>query len=431
MPASARQLVLAACMTTLLAVATPIATADEGTDRWTHFRGNDGAGVSDAQTIPTTFTAKDYNWRVELAGKGHSSPVVFGDRVFLTCVDAEAQKRYVVCHRTSDGKELWRAADPFEPHSQHRLNSFASATPAVDDAQVYVAWTNGADLVALALDHDGGEVWKKKIGRHQARHGSGASPVVVGDTLIVANDNEGEESSILGLDRKTGATRWKVPRTTTRAAFSTPTVHRRGDGTAEVLLASTSHGLTSVDAATGKVLWEVGGLFTKRCVASPVVAGDIVFVTAGTGGGGKESAAVAFPSGDAPAAVRYKIDRGLPYVPTGVVRDDLLFLWADGGIVSCFDAATGATIWQERIAGQYFASPIRVGDSILCVSTEGKLETVAAGREFAHLGTVDLGEPSNATPAVAGGTLYVRTLTHMISVGGGSPAAAPKEKKAL
>ena len=396
----------------------PSVLGDETAHAWTRFRGAEGSGHSAATTVPASFTEKDYNWRIELPGSGHSSPVVFGDAVFVTAVDSAAGKRRILCVDAATGKQRWVKERSFETHGQHRLNSFASATPALDDQRVYVAWTTGTALEVIALDHAGAEVWSRVVGSHSARHGSAVSPVVVDDVLIVANDNEGEESCLLGLDSGTGETRWKLARQTSRAAYSTPAVWQREGGDTEVLFASTSHGLTSVDPATGKVIWEVADLFKHRCVASPVVGDGLVFLCAGSGGGGKDSAVIALPDGKKTAEVAYRLDKGLPYVPTGVAHGPHFFLWADGGIVSCVEAATGKQVWQQRVGGKFYGSPICVDGKLYCVDTDGTLVVLRAGATFEELGRVKLGEASHATPAVAGGVLYLRTERHLISVGG-------------
>lgn len=393
-------------------------------DDWSRFRGPDGAGTGTAP-VPVSFRAADYDWRIELPGRGHSSPVIWNDRIFLTCTAGDGGGRSVVCIDRAAGKLLWTHAGPFEAHRQHRLNSFASATPVVDADRVYVAWTDGAALEVLALTHDGKEAWRTTAGTHSARHGSAVSPILVGDVIVVANDNEGEQSCLIGLDRSSGEVRWRRERTTSRAAYATPTVWRRDDGSVEVLFASTAHGLSSVDPESGSLLWEVGGLFEQRCVASPVVADGIVFLTAGSGGGGKESAAVALPVGDRKAAVAYRLDRALPYVPTAVAHGPHLFLWADGGIVTCVVAASGERVWQERIGGKYFGSPICVDGKIYCMSVEGELVVIAAADTFQQLARIDLGEASHATPAVQDGVLYLRTIGHLIAVGGRVGAKAP------
>ncbi|MCP3917182.1 MAG: PQQ-binding-like beta-propeller repeat protein [bacterium] len=386
---------------------------------WTRFRGPGGSGHGVAE-LPAKLDAEHYNWRVELPGKGHSSPVLWGDEVFVTCL---ADERVVVALAAKDGAERWRFASSFEPHPQHDLNSFASATPAVDDERVYVVWTSGDDLVAVALEHRGERpgklAWEKKLGPFRARHGSGVSPVLAGGTLVVACDNEGDESFLVGLDPATGETRWKRRRESVRASYATPLVFEK-EGADRVAFASTAHGLTCLDPATGELVWEVDDLFAERCVASPIVAGSVLFTTTGKGGGGVESVALDLADRDEAGVpqVLFRARRALPYVPTAIAVGEYLFLWNDGGIVSCLDLAKGEEVWRERIDGRFFGSPVCVGDRMYAMSMAGELFVVRAAAEFELLGRFELGEPSQATPALASGTMYLRTETHLISVGG-------------
>jgi len=385
---------------------------------WAQFRGHEGGATATAPDLPLEFTLADAAWRIELGGSGDSSPTIRGERVFITSVLDDTAVRLVQCLDVKDGSELWAVELPFEPYKSHELNSFASSTPAVDDERVYLAWPDGDVLVALALDLDGEEIWRAELGPYLANHGGGGSPVLVDGTLVVANDNESDESFLVGLDPATGKERWRRERETSRASFATPVVYRATKGDAQIIFASTSHGLTSLDPATGQLLWEVDGLFSKRCVATPVVAGSLVFATAGSGGGGQESAAVRIPRHGEQARLQYRARRSLPYVPSPVAAGERIFTFNDGGIVSCLRAETGKAVWSERVEGEFFGSPIVVDERVYAVSKEGVLVVVAAEDEFRLLATIDLGEPSNATPAVANGVLYLRTDRHLMAVRG-------------
>jgi len=247
-------------------------------------------------------------------------------------------------------------------------------------------------------------------------HGGGASPVLIDGVLVVPNDTEERKSFLVGLDPATGEERWRRRRDTDKGAFATPVAYRDEGGT-QVIFASTAHGVTSLDPATGELLWEVDGLFSDRCVATPVVVGNLVFTTAGSGGGGKESAAVHIPEHGEQARLQYRARRALPYVPSPVAHGARIFTFSDGGVVSCLRAETGAAVWSERVDGEFFGSPIVVDERIYAISKAGVLFCVAAGDEFRLLGTSELGEESNATPAVAGGMLFLRTDRHLIAVG--------------
>jgi outer membrane protein assembly factor BamB len=339
---------------------------------------------------------------VQLPGRGHSSPVFWKGKIFLTSEGAGG-KRWIVCLDARDGHTIWKREDTFSPHKQHRYNSFASSTPCVDGSHVYVLWSSGESLLAMALDHEGKPVWKSKLGGFSAQHGSGASPVVVDGVLIASNDNEGKPSWLMGLDRDTGKTLWKRDRQTIRASYATPVVHHLGPDASEVLFASTAHGITSLDPRTGKLNWESGPIFKERCVGSAVIAEGVLLATAGAGGGGKESVALVLPGKKQEGKPRtlYSVRRAIPYVPTPVGYGKRFFLLSDGGIASCIKATTGEVVWRERLEGSFFGSPICVNDKLYVISRSGDLFVLAAKDEFMLLGRVSLGEKSSATPAVS------------------------------
>ncbi len=184
---------------------------------WANFHGKDGRGISDATTIPVEFTKADYNWDVKLPGTGHSSPVVWEDKIFLTTTDRGMDgARSIVCLKTKDGSVAWKKDETFDPTRKHKFNDYAASTPAVDADHVYVAWST-PKVIVQARDHDGNEVWRKEIGEFFANHGSAMSPVVINGKVLLGNQIEKGESFIIALDAKTGEQVWKLPRTTPRS----------------------------------------------------------------------------------------------------------------------------------------------------------------------------------------------------------------------
>lgn len=409
---------LVGCLTWL------VATDDVGAQEWTRFRGPDGTGVVEAPSIPVEFDESNYQWNVELPGTGHSSPVLWGEKIFLTCTTKEDETRSVVCLDATDGKILWEVEEPYERFRSHGFNSFASSTPAVDAERVYVSWISGETFIVFALDHQGNKVWRRSMGDFKAMFGSGASPIVLDGVVIVDNDHAGQTCFLIGLDAVTGETRWKLPRRTGLASYVAPAVYRENGRAVEVIFAGTAHGITAVDPVSGEVLWEVDGLFTLKSVASPVIAGQLVFASGGKGSGGVESGVVR--RGDKAkgqeAELVYELrsgrGSGLPYVPTPVVYNDLLYLWSDAGTVACIEPASGREIWVQETGGQFFASPICVNGLLYNVSKKGQVFVIEAAREYKLAAVNELPEGSYATPAVANGRLYVRTFNRLICVGG-------------
>ncbi|HMO84452.1 MAG TPA: PQQ-binding-like beta-propeller repeat protein, partial [Lacipirellulaceae bacterium] len=230
-----------------LATAAGLSCGDAvGADAWPRFRGPHGAGQSDAAGIPAVWTDADYAWRVALPGLGHSSPVVWNGRVFVTSADRDSAELYVACFDLATGRELWQRRLPGGPHAMHRVNSYATSTPAVDDRHLYVAWKAGDAVLLAALTHEGRDVWQRQTGRLDETHGFGASPIVVGDVVCLPNDTDAAaDSAIVGVDRRTGEILWRSPCGSAKTSYATPLAWETPDGETLILAASVSDGLTA------------------------------------------------------------------------------------------------------------------------------------------------------------------------------------------
>jgi outer membrane protein assembly factor BamB len=394
---------------------------------WARFRGPNGTGLSDATTVPTTWTEKDYNWVAELPGEGHSSPVIWGGKIFLTSANEETAERYVLCINAADGETVWKKDYPSEKHHKHLHNTFASATPAVDEDHVYVTWSSPQQYTLLALDHNGREVWNRDLGPFVSQHSCGTSPIVYEDLVVLGNEQDGEmegntpgKSFLIAVDRKTGQTRWQVERSSDVVAYSTPCVYQPEGGKPQLIFNSKAHGISSIDPATGKINWEVGGLLDKRSCSSSLLADGLFIASCGSGGGGNYLVAVhPGDTGKSDAGqLAYRVDKSAPYVPTPIAKGKHLFMWSDKGVATCLKAATGEILWQERVGGNFFGSPICVGDRLYNISVDGVVVVIAASENYNMLAQNPLGEKSHSTPAAANGTLYLRTVSHLYSLGG-------------
>jgi len=243
------------------------------------------------------------------------------------------------------------------------------------------------------------------------------------DLVIVPIDHDGP-SAIVALDAATGRERWRTPRETARTAYSTPLVIDRGAGAPpQLVVASNAHGLTGLDPATGRLLWETR-CFPRRTVSSPMLAGPLVIGTCGEGGGDNLLVALPLPTalpapGGQPLAPApaYTLDRSVaPYVPTPVASGPRLYLWGDRGVVTCVQAATGQTLWRGRVGGMFSASPIVAGGAVINVSADGEIVAIADGDAFEVMGRAPLGEGCSATPAATGGRIYFRTTRQMFAM---------------
>ncbi len=386
---------------------------------WTRFRGPNGSGVSEAKTIPVKWTGKDFNWKVKLPGTGHSSPVVWGDRIFVTTTDLDNAGNSLRCHSAKDGSLLWSAAIDFAPFRKHKLNSFAAATPCVDKDRVYMTWSTPEHYVALAFTHDGKKVWERDLGTFASMHGLGASAILFGNKLIVPND-QNEDSRMVALDTRTGKTVWQSARKgSEKTAYSTPCVYAPEGEEPCLIFNSFSYGISAIDPETGKMLWTFEEAFDKRSCSSPVIGGGVIIGSTGSGGGGNFVTAVrpGNRAGKKPE-LAWRLHDKAPYVPTPVFYEGNFFMVSDKGFVSCVEAASGSVRWQERACGPSFGAPIVVDGNFWCISTKGEVVVLRAGEKFEVIARNDLKEDIQTTPAVSRGTMYIRTTGHLISLGG-------------
>lgn len=404
---------------------------------WTRFRGPNGTGISSAKTVPTEWTSDDYNWVAELPGKGHGSPVVVGDRLYLVCGEEETAERIVACFDTKRGDMLWQRKFASKTHRLHLSNSYGSSTPASDTDGVVVTWADPDQLVLMALDPQGETVWSRDLGPHDAINGAGTSPIIVDDVVVLMNvqmdanvlvragvlpekfaDDQPNESFLIAVDRGTGETRWQVDRETYLCGYATPCVRNLQNGEKELIFLDSAHGLTGIDIRNGEVRWQTSRLLPTRTVASPVIAGNLIFCSHGQGVTGDVIYAVRVGDQGEEPQIEYEIKKAAPLTPTPIVQGELAFLWSDSGIVTCITAETGEVLWRQRVGGNYYGSPVWIDERLYCVDRRGTVVVIAADREFKLLAKVPLGETSFATPAVASGTIYFRTETRLFSLGG-------------
>jgi outer membrane protein assembly factor BamB len=381
---------------------------------WPRFRGPDGNGIGAIPDVPSAITEKNIRWQTALPGGGHSSPVLWGTRLFTACENPGGQRRGIVCLDADSGRILWTTWLPFNALRMHRDNSQAAATPALDADGIYMGWVNGGRVEALALDHAGKLLWRKDLGAFKAVHGPGASAMVIDEVVVVTNDQESPDAALHGLDRKTGASLWRVERRAGNPSYATPAVRRGKDGRKELVISSPSHGLTGIDPQSGKTLWEVPDILELNVVASPVLGEGVALVTGGRGGE-REGAVVAL-DGET-GRLLYRPEAKLPYVPTPVVVGGHCYLWDDQGSVTCLEMKTGKQLWSQRVTGPTYTSPVSDGKRLIGISRKGELVVLAAAPEFRELGRFQLPEGTHATPALAHGSLYIRTFHHLLRVG--------------
>lgn len=388
---------------------------------WDRFRGPNGTGVASDRDVPVRWTAKDgVLWKAELPGVGHSSPVIWGDRIFLQSAAANGSARWLLCLDAKNGEILWKKEAPGRRARTHRLNSLASSTPATDGSRVYSVFWDGDDLHLAAFDFKGNEQWSRDLGKFRSQHGAGLSPIVHDGRVFLNNDQDGS-AVLLAFDAATGRDLWKAPRQAYRTCYSTPLLHDN-DGKSELIVASTA-GITSYDPSTGKenwvYHWKNFARMPLRTVSSPIIADGVVLSTGGDGSGDRHAIAVRLGGkGDVTDTnLAWEDRKAFPYVPTPLARGPYVFTVNDQGFAACHVARTGKQVWRERLCGQVSSSPIMVDGKVYVVDERGDVYVFAAAPKFERLAKSSVGENVSASPAVANGHLYIRGAKHLFCIG--------------
>ncbi|HET9942887.1 MAG TPA: PQQ-binding-like beta-propeller repeat protein [Terriglobia bacterium] len=400
----------------LLAAVALLAALPLSAEDWPQFRGPGGEGHSSEKGLPLQWSeSQNILWKTPVAGRGWSSPVVAGGRVWLT---TSVERRgtaslRLLAYDVASGKEVlnvevFSVADALLKNAK---NSLASPTPIVEGDRVYVHF--GADGTA-AVTTDGKIVWKVQL-RYDSMHGNGGSPTLYRDLLILSCDGA-DDAYVIALDKNTGKTRWKTKRRQPYdQAYTTPLVIQV-DGRDQVISIG-AYRAAAYDPTTGREIWRVryGDGFSN--VPRPVYSHGLVFI----GTGFQEPSMLAVrPTGTGDVTdthVAYSIERGAPFTPSPLIVGDEFYMVSDIGVASCLDVKTGKIHWQQRVSGNYSASPLFADNRIYFLSEEGVATVIAPGKEFRRLAVNTLDGTTFASIAVSQGTLFVRSDTHLYRIG--------------
>jgi len=418
-------------------------------DNWAQWRGPDGLGVSSATSYPEEWAPdKNIAWKTPVAGRGHSSPIVWGDRIFLT-TSIEGGKApeghrppihpkfdltpgyvhedsvgsdhlyalKVLGFEAKTGKQLWEQTVYDGPmyDDRHRKNTYASSTMAADGKAVY-AFFESAGL--HVFDFDGKPLWKKSLGGiAKAGLGPGTSVVLFEDLVILQCDQEmGTGSFIVALDRKDGREVWRQSRTT-RRSWATPLIVRSPKRVE--LLASGAEVVVSYDPRSGQELWRAKGV-ESHPIPSAVAGHGLVFFSAGS----QAKRAMAIRLGgtgdltDSPSIV-WRHRKGTAYVPSPILHGPYLYLMTDTGIMTCLDAVSGAVVYEggrPPVPATFTASLVAYGDRLLATSEDGDTFVIKTGPTHEILRTNSIGEPVYASLALAGNSIYIRGDSHLYAI---------------
>lgn len=388
--------------TTLLAAGLSILPALAAGADWPGWRGPtaDGHAVAD-QSLPLKWSeTENVAWRAPIRGRGHSSPTVVGERIYLTTADVATEEQLVLCFDHATGRQLWETVvhrGNLEKGG-HRQASQASASVTWDGEQLYVNFLNDKAIHTTALDASGKIRWTQRVSAFVAHQGFGASPVVHESVVLVAADHRGG-GRLAGLDKRTGKIVWQQERPPI-ANYATPAIVTVA-GRKQVVVSGCNL-IASFDPLTGRKLWEAPGS-TEETVTTAVTDGHRVFVT-----GGYPKNHVTAIEADGSARVAWTNGTKV-YVPSLLVRDGHVFATLDAGAVACWKSDTGEEVWREKVDRDFFASPVMVGSRIYATSLGGVTSIFeATPQKFALLAQNKLGDEALASPAICGNRLYLR-----------------------
>ncbi|MBY0528374.1 MAG: PQQ-binding-like beta-propeller repeat protein [Gemmataceae bacterium] len=389
---------------------------------WARFRGPNGTGVATDTEIPVEFgTEKGVVWKVPTTGVGNSSPIVWGDNIFLETATPDGKERALVCLSTKDGKPKWTKSISSSKGKTHPKNSLASGTPATDGERIYAPFWDGKNVFLYAFDFKGNKLWDRDLGAFESQHGAGSSPVVHGDKVFYNHDQDGA-AVIIALDAKNGKTAWEKKRKAFRTCYSTPFILERTDGGAELVVASTA-GLTGYNPADGvenwNWVWDFKPAKPLRTVGSPIVSNGLVLAGSGDGDGTRHLVAVKLGGkGDiSKDALAWDKRKGSAYVPTMLAAGDHIYYVNDNGMAGCYSAKNGEEPWSERLGGSFSASPLLIDGKVYAFAEDGNVFVFAAAPKYQLLAKNVLGEVIFATPAVADNRLYIRTKSNLYCIG--------------
>jgi len=407
-------------------------------ENWPGFRGPTGQGVSQEKNLPLTWSLhENLAWRAQVAGIGWSSPIIWEDRVFVTSATADGTSCHVLCLDAANGNVAWDK-EVFRQAESHKMaeNSHATPTPVTDGKLLYAAF-NGGRIVAV--DFNGNVVWDWRDQKFVSKHGLAASPILYRDMLIMPFDGNGpadinnigyltawDGAFIAALDKRTGQEKWRGKRGLSRQAHVTPMVIDV-NGRSQ-LISGAGDVVQGFDPKSGERLWTIRSL-GEGVVPSIVYGQGLIFTSSGYG---SPTVRAIRPDGHGEATathVAWESIANVPLIPSFLYADGLLFCIKESGVATCLDAKTGQTVWRDRLGGRYGASPLLAEGRLYCVAEDGSTTVIAAGREFKLLAKNPLEGPCNASPAISGGRIFIRSQSSLFCIRRGSDTSSVSGQK--
>ncbi|MFC1597591.1 PQQ-binding-like beta-propeller repeat protein [Planctomycetota bacterium] len=388
-----------------------------GEEDWPWWRGTNRDNVAAAGQEPPVRWSETENviWKVDVPGRGHGSPCLWGEQVVVPTADDENEVQTVVCYARTGGDKLWETVVHRGGFMRsNKKNSHASSTPACDGQHVFMPFMVQGGVWLTALELDGEIAWQKELGDFKSVHGFAASPLVHESLVIIVADSV-KGAFIAAVDRGTGEIVWKIDRPDYKlGSYASPTVaHVAGR---DQLLIHGPYQVYSYDPTTGDLLWTCDG---PSELTSNTMSFDAERVYSSGGYPKKKLLAIRGDgSGDVTEThVEWEKKNKTAYVTSTVFTEGLLYMVEDGGEATCFEAATGDVVWQTELEGKFSSSPVLAGGHVYVANEAGLVHVFKAGREFEAVAQNDLADGGFASPVVCGGRIYLRTLHHLYCLG--------------
>ena len=388
---------------------------------WAQWRGPNGDGISAETNVPVKWSAtENVVWQTPVPGEGHSSPVVWQDSVFLTTAVSNSQERRLLRFDTRTGKTLWqRSVVTATVEAMHRENSPASSTPVTDGELVFTSFQNGQRVDLQAYDFTGKQIWSAQPLEFNGEHGYSYTPLLYRDLLIFDCRQEGE-AAVLALEKHTGKLRWRGEPAKRRISHITPLLINAG-GQAQVIVCGSDE-IRSLNPDTGETWWWCRGP-SDVAVAGLSYGDGLVFASAGYPNRTRMAVRVDGRGDVTETHVAWKSRRQAAYVPSPVYHAGHFYSVLDDGMLCCFNAKSGDTVWEQRLSGRFRSSLVLAAGKIYATNDKG-VTTVfhATPQGFESVAVNDLGEFCYTTPAIAEGRIYLRTGKNLYCIEQGAPA---------
>jgi len=384
---------------------------------WPNWRGPNGDGTSVETNLPTQWDSEtNVIWKSRVPGSGHSSPIVWNDRLFTITALSDTRERVLLCYNSKNGGLIWqKTLLKADLERKHRDNSYASGTPATDGKLIYVSLLDDDEVIVFAYNFQGQQVWMQKPGKFYSPHGFSCSPALYKDMVIINGNSKGDESFVAALSKKDGKVIWKNVHKNPAHSFCTP-IFREMAGKMQMIFGGNKQ-IISYNPEDGSQYWFVDGPSEDFC-SSPVYNQKNNLVIMSSAWPQRFLLAIK-PDGKGNVTeshVVWNTKKGAVYVPSPICTDDYVYTTMTNGTVYCLEIKTGNVLWEENLGKQY-SSPVLADGLVYMPNDEGVITVIKPGPTFDAVAKNSIGERMNASPAISNGKIYLRGEQHIFCIG--------------